>query len=49
MKTSKKVYSAFDRRQKDYNATVDRLQRNNKYGARGYKKPGSSNPRKHGA
>ena len=48
MKTSKKVYNAFDKRQRDYAATVTRFQ-HNKHGAKGYKKPGSGNPRKHGA
>lgn len=46
MKTVKKVTKAYDRRQKSYQATMNRL---NDKQRRGYRKPGSNNPRKNGA
>lgn len=46
MKTRKKVTKAYDARNKGYQASMNRLTVKQ---ARGYRKPGSQNPRKNGA
>lgn len=46
MKTSKKVTRAYDKRQAGYQATHNHLDAKQR---KGYRKPGSMNPRKNGA
>lgn len=46
MKTNKKVIKAYDKRQNAFHASKARLTPKQ---ALGYRKPGSMNPRKHGA